>query len=587
MSKYFNNAIIGNSKILGCLNENGELIRLYYPNIDYFQNIDCFRMGFAKDGQIKWFDESYEKKQYYNGNIVYTEMKLDGYEILQRDYILMKKNIIVRKLKFNKKANLFVYSKLNSDVNKKVSSMVVDNTLIQYCQEMYMATFSNEKIAKYQINNSKNALNNGELNPEDYIGMSEDAAILYKDVNEITLYIALENNLKEVLKTVEWSKKQEENLLYDSTQKYWSNYLEKFQKNIVYQGINKIKEKEIIDRTILMYALVSNPETGATLASPDVDENFEFCGRYGYCWPRDALFINKSLNILGLKKHTEKFYSVWAPKAQLKSGLFEQRYYSSGELAPSWGLQIDETAAMVLGVYDNGNYKDHEALIVKAITGLLNFVDGDYLSKECFDLWEERKGKHLYSTASIYAALEKGKIMLEKLDKEKNKNTIREIDRLLVRMKDAILQNFVENNYLKRSTDNNQTDISILSLVVPFGILSHDDLLIKNTLEKFEKELRMSNGGYMRYQWDNYKGGNTWIISSLWLALYHVEAGNIDEAKSLFDWVTAHADNMGFLPEQIAREGHNSEWVTQLSWSHAMYIIVRAKLASLNLDDEG
>ena len=250
MSKYFNNAIIGNSKILGCLNENGELIRLYYPNIDYFQNIDCFRMGFAKDGQIKWFDESYEKKQYYNGNIVYTEMKLDEYEILQRDYILMKKNIVVRKLKFNKKANLFLYSKLNSDVNKKVSSMVVDNTLIQYCQEMYMATFSNEKIAKYQINNSKNALNNGELNPEDYIGMSEDAAILYKDVNEITLYIAFENNLKEVLKTVEWSKKQEENLLYDSTQKYWSDYLENFQKNIVYQGISKIKEKEIIDRTI-------------------------------------------------------------------------------------------------------------------------------------------------------------------------------------------------------------------------------------------------------------------------------------------------------------------------------------------------
>ena len=109
----------------------------------------------------------------------------------------------------------------------------------------------------------------------------------------------------------------------------------------------------------------------------------------------------------------------------------------------------------------------------------------------------------------------------------------------------------------------------------------------KNTLEKIERELGMSNGGYMCYQWDNYKGGNTWIISSLWLALYHVEAGNIDEAKSLFDWVTAHADNMGFLPEQIAREGHNSEWVTQLSWSHAMYIIVRAKLASLNLDDEG
>ena len=487
MSKYFNNAIIGNTKILGCLDETGEIIRLYYPQIDYFQNIDEFKMGFAENGRISWFNDAYSKKQYYDGNIVYTELNFDGYQVLQRDYVLMKKNVVVRKLKFNRKANLFLYSKLNSDVNKKVSSMVVDNTLIQYCQEMYMATFSAEKIAKYQINNTKNALINGELNPEDYIGMSEDTAILYKDIDEITLYIAFENNLKDILKTVEWCKKQEENLLYDSTKKYWIEYLNKFSQNMVYQGINKIKEKEIIDRTILMYALVSNPETGATLASPDVDENFEFCGRYGYCWPRDALFINKSLNILGLKKHTDKFYSVWAPKAQLKSGLFEQRYYSSGELAPSWGLQIDETAAIVLGIYDNGKYKENATLLLKAITGLLNFVGEDYLSKECFDLWEERKGKHLYSTASIYAALEKGKIMLEKIDKVKNKSTIREIDRLLERMKGAILDNFVENNYLKRSIDNAQTDISVLSLVVPFGILKPDDLLVKNTIEKFEK----------------------------------------------------------------------------------------------------
>lgn len=581
MSKYYNSAIIGNSKILGCLNDCGEIIRLNYPYIDYFQNVDSFKMGFAKDGKVRWFSDACEKKQYYKGNIVYTELNLDGYEILQRDYVLLKRNVIVRKIQFNKKGNLFVYSKLNSDVNKKVSSMVVDNTLIQYCQEMYMATFSSNKIDRYQINNIKNALLNGELNPEDYIGMSEDAAFVYKDVSDITIYIALDNNLKDCLKTVEWCKKQEENLLYESTKKYWDNYLEKFRDNIVYQNINKIKEKEIIDRTILMFALVSNPETGATLASPDVDENFEFCGRYGYCWPRDALFINKSLNILGLKKHTEKFYSVWAPKAQLKSGLFEQRYYSSGELAPSWGVQIDETAAVVLGVYENGTYKEHAELIIKAITGLINFIGDDYLSKECYDLWEERKGKHLYSTASIYSALEKGKIMLEKIDKVKNKQTISVIENTLYRMKDSMLQNFVEGNYLKRSTDNNQTDISLLSLVVPFNILNYGDLLVTNTLKKFETDLKMPNGGYMRYQWDSYKGGNTWIISSLWMALYYLEAKDFNKAKEIFDWVTVHADSMGFLPEQIARDGHHSEWVTQLSWSHAMYIIVRAKLASL------
>ena len=579
MSKFFNNALIGNGKILGTLTDKGELIRLYYPNIDYFQNIDKNKLGIVHEGRILWLDEEATLiRQHYEGNIVYTELKVENYEILQRDYVLPNKNVVVRTFKFNKKLNLFMYSKLNSDVNKKVSSMVVDNTLIQYCQEMYMATFSKNEIKKYQVNNSKYAMQNGILNPEDYIGMSEDSAILYSDVNEITIYIALENNLKGVLELVNWCKMQEETLLYNSTKKYWDNYLKSFSNNVLLKSVNKIKEKEIIERTIYMYALVTNPETGAVLASPDVDENFERCGRYGYCWPRDALFINKALNILGLSKLTDKFYNVWARKAQLDSGLFEQRYYSNGELAPSWGIQIDETAAILIGVYENGKYRKLEILILKAITALLNYIDNDYLSKECFDLWEERRGKHLYSTASIYEGLKVGKEMLASINAIKYRATISEIEITLMNMRKAIINNFTENGVLKRSIDNTQTDISLLSLSTPYDILETDDEIMKNTISAIERDLKLSNGGYMRYQGDNYVGGNAWIISSLWLALYYSKNGEKEAAKELFDWVTNHSDYLNFLPEQIDRNGNDTVWVRQLSWSHAMYIIVKKEL---------
>ena len=581
MSKYFNNAVLGNTKILGCLTNKGELIRLYYPNIDYFQNIDQYKFAILNNNNVLWFDCSNLKRQYYEGNIVYTELENSGYEILQRDYILPNKNILVRTLKFNKKLDLLLYSKLNSDVNKKVSGMVVSNSLIQYCQEMYMSTVANHDITKYQINNSSNALLNGHFNQEDYIGMSEDAAILYSDVKEITIYISFENNLKDTLKTIEWCKKQEENLLYESTKKYWNDYLKKFENNLLFNNITKIKEKEIITRTILLFALYMNPETGATLATANVDEKFEKSGGYGYCWPRDAIFINKALNILGLKKYTDKFYSVWAPKAQLKSGLFEQRYFSNGELAPSWGLQIDETASILIGIYENKKYKELETLIVKAITGLLNFIDEDYISKECFDLWEERKGKHLYSTASIFEGLRCGRTMLEEINEEKYSKIIKEINKTLTNMKESILNKFVEGSFLKRSIDNSNTDISILGLVVPYHLFEANDKLIENTVKKFESDLKTPNGGYMRYQWDSYMGGNAWIISSLWLALYYIELNNISKARELFDWVTNHADCMGFLAEQLDRETGDVKWVQQLSWSHAMYVIVKAQLVKL------
>lgn len=578
MSKFFNNAIVGNSKILGCLTDKGELIRLYYPNIDYFQNIDRYRIGIAKQGGILWLDEGALKKQYYEGNIVYTELNVGEYEVLQRDYVLSNKNVLVRTFKFNKKLNLFLYSKLNSDVNKKVSGMVVNNSLIQYCQDMYMATFSNINITKYQINNSKDSLGSGELYSPDYIGMSDDSAILYADVNEITIYIAFENNLKDIFKTIEWCKNSNENLLYNSVKRYWNNYLKKFANNIIFKDVTKIKEKEILDRSILMFALLTNPETGAVIASPDVDENFERCGRYGYCWPRDALFVNSALNILELTKYTDRFYNVWAKRAQLDSGLFEQRYYSNGELAPSWGLQIDETAAILIGIHENGKYKKLEALILKSITALLNFLDDEFISKDCFDLWEERRGKHLYSTASIYQGLKCGKEILKSINIEKYDNTINEIEKALVNIEDALIKKFVSNGKLKRSIDNEQTDISTLVLATPYDVLTVDDRIIENTVKDIEENLKLPNGGYMRYQWDNYVGGNAWIISSLWLALYYIKKGNFERAQELFDWVTYHADDLAFLPEQIDRNGDKTIWVRQLSWSHALYIIVKYNL---------
>ena len=53
---------------------------------------------------------------------------------------------------------------------------------------------------------------------------------------------------------------------------------------------------------------------------------------------------------------------------------------------------------------------------------------------------------------------------------------------------------------------------------------------------------------------------------------------NDERAKELFDWVTNHADNMNFLPEQIERNGHNTALICSLAWSHATYIIVSNEL---------
>ena len=47
-----------------------------------------------------------------------------------------------------------------------------------------------------------------------------------------------------------------------------------------------------------------------------------------------------------------------------------------------------------------------------------------------------------------------------------------------------------------------------------------------NTLERIELTLRTYTGGYLRYEGDNYAGGNPWVIANLWMAEYCLEAGN-------------------------------------------------------------
>ena len=43
--KYYNDAIIGNDKIVASFSSKGEMLRLFYPTRDYRQFMDCMHTG--------------------------------------------------------------------------------------------------------------------------------------------------------------------------------------------------------------------------------------------------------------------------------------------------------------------------------------------------------------------------------------------------------------------------------------------------------------------------------------------------------------------------------------------------------------
>ena len=117
-----------------------------------------------------------------------------------------------------------------------------------------------------------------------------------------------------------------------------------------------------------------------------------------------------------------------------------------------------------------------------------------------------------------------------------------------------------------------------------------DDRFVR-TLAKIEKDIRHPGGGVYRYAADTYYGGGEWLLLAAWLGWVYLELGRIGEAQTLLSWVEAQANSQGELPEQVSHHmldsSHYAEWehrwgtvACPLLWSHAMYLILEAKLGN-------
>ena len=371
-SKYFNEAIIGNKNMLATFTGKGEMQRIYFPIKENRQYINFFHTGVKVNNSGLIYlhqDINNVYKQYYDTdtNILNTEITNTYFnlKILQTDYMLLKENVLVKKYDFVNSGKIdldldfFVHSELLSDQNNVVGCKVIKEGMIQYAYDYTFATVAKgNKISKHQINGSKNTIEQGEISDKDYIGMSKDSSISYdlgvikpgeKQTIEICVIIGENKNISDIEDEIIRVRKIDLKKEYTATKAYWRKYVKLHNGLNLKETTNSYDEKiyEIYKRSILLFPLLTNQETGGIIASAEIDEEFSKCGRYAYCWPRDAVFITKALDILKMEKETEKFYKTFCKNTQSKNGMWEQRFYTDGKLAPSWGYQIDETASVV------------------------------------------------------------------------------------------------------------------------------------------------------------------------------------------------------------------------------------------------
>lgn len=625
MEKYYNDAIIGNQNILASFTKQGEILRLLYPTRDYKQIIDFFHVGLKiNDSRLVYLHEDinniYMQQYEEDTNILNTEV-LNTYfnlKVVQTDYASIKENVLVRKYKFtnentiNLDLNFLVHSSLTSSPENRVSGMCRNDALIQYNHEYMLCTFSKEKLLSSQINNSKANIEDGKIGDKDYVGMSANSSISYdlgtlkpNETREFELYIFIEDSkigLDNLEKTIDRIRKIDFRTEYEAVKKYWKKYVKDhngLELNLAETPKNR-KIKQIYTRTILLYSLLVNHETGGISATVEVDENLKQCGGYQYCWPRDAVFTTTAMDILKMKKEVEKFYKSFCKNTQSRNGMWEQRFFTDGRLAPCWGYQIDETASVIVGVYnhykvieDKKFLKDNLKMCEKAINFLKKYVEDIFQeTNKCgisYDLWEEYEGVNLYAVSSIFASFNAMIKIYEELKEEFTKNRVKQenvnkeketLRNLSVTLREYILKNFYDESKksLVRNLEDKTLDISILGTVIPFELFSPKDKKILNTVERINMTLRTYTGGYKRFETDTYREGKPWIIATLWIAEYYLEIGEKQKAKECFDFVIKTSTEHGFLAEQVNNSTMQPDWVIGLGWSHAMFIETLKKM---------
>lgn len=622
-TKYFNDAIIGNKNMTVSFSKSGELLRLFNQAPDYKQFFEFYHVGMKiNDSALIYLhnDVNNTFRQFYidGTNCLTTEIvnTYFNFKVTQIDFVLVKENLLVRRYHFvnnntiNLDLNFLVYSKLFTNINNDACGLIRNDALLQYTHDYTVCTFAKEKISSFQINNSGEAIMSGSIGGKDYVGMSPDSAIEYDlgtlkpgEEKVFNLYIHISDNQEKNLmndldQEIERFRKIDLKKELEDTKKYWRKYLNSHSK---IEFNNNLAVKRIYDRTILLFPLLINDETGGISAGVESDEYKTRCGRYSYCWPRDAVFITEALDELGMAKETEKFYKIFCKMTQNRNGGWEQRFYTDGRLAPCWGYQIDETASVIFGLYRHYEktknikfLKDTLKMCENGIEFLEKYLNDIFKEKfelcPSYDLWEEHEGISLYSIAAIfgaynsmlkiYAAVE-GEFANNRLRIEQFEKNKKMLNKRVREIKEYALKKFYdeEKKCFVRNTDDKRLDISILGTVVPFGLLTPKEKRLLTTIERMNMTLRTYSGGYIRYEGDTYNGGfNPWVIATLWMANYYLETGEKKKAKECFEFVVRSASPYGLLGEQVNNETMQPSWIIGLTWSHAMFVIVANKL---------
>lgn len=384
------------------------------------------------------------------------------------------------------------------------------------------------------------------------------------------------------------------------TNKWWGEWLQPAQGCI--EKLPPQYSDAFVKSLMLMKSHID--KRGAVIASTDTTMLNYWRDAYGYCWPRDAAFVLWPLIRLGYTDEPLQFFN-FCRRILHPDGYLMQKYQADGAVGSSWHpyvhengiiappIQEDETAIVLFMLLQYFHYHDdprnlrefYNSLVRPMANFLASYVDTNTkLPKPSYDLWEETFLTSTYTTAVTHSGLQAAMHLAEKVGENEDAirwgNVANEMCHAARNMLYNKERKFFYHGITAKGEEiefHDRIDSSSFYGAFMFGLFDLHSDEVRQSYDTLKQQLvpDPSIVGVPRYENDKYNVvdpasiGNPWFISTLWMAQYHMEIDQKDQADTYIQWTVDRMTKTGVLPEQINPYSRDFISVAPLVWSQA------------------
>jgi GH15 family glucan-1,4-alpha-glucosidase len=633
---------VGNGRLLVNFDGDYQIRDIYYPYVGQ-ENHSVgypFRFGVWADGDFSWMGAEWEKSLKYLSETLVTDVKLVnhrlGIKLLCNDAVDVSRDLFLRRIKVvnlldrKRDVRLFFHHDFRIMENAVGDTASYDpgtNSVVHYKGKRYflISVFRDDRIGIDQFATGykqfrhfegtwKDAVD-GVLGGNPIAQGSVDSTVgvnlevepggetmLYYFIIVGEHYNVLRSMCRELLR-------RGAGHFIRRTENYWRLWVNKTAFNFVNlpsSVVEMFKKSLLILRTQI-------DNHGAIIAANDTDILHFGRDTYSYMWPRDGALVAYALGLSNNHDIAERFFNFCA-QGVMHIGYLFHKYNPDGSNGSSWHpwisngktvlpIQEDETALVLWSLWKHfERFRNidfirplYRPLIVRTADFMVNYRDKQTgLPDQSYDLWEERRGIHTFTTAAVYggllAASRFADLFLDIEASQKYSIAANEIKSAMTKyLYSEELGRFVRM-IVPREDGGFDVDPTIdasMYGVFKFEVYEPDNPLVVNTMKAIEDVLWVKTdvGGIARYENDYYHRvsediknvpGNPWFICTLWLAQYYIaRARTLKELKSaipILEWVVKHAMPSGVLAEQLNPYTGEPLSVSPLTWSHGEFV---------------